>query len=152
MIDPRRSAPQPRGIGMICSQIIAILLILGAAVPKPAWAEVLSPVDLVKEAVEAQGGVETLPNLKRIAIQGEVRHWEPEESFVAGGPPIFTDRSTFSIIWDLENGMARTDWDRTIRKRAHGHRLQSDTQSESQHLMPQTATPPTASLVGDWGR
>ena len=136
---------------MIRSQIIAVLLILGAAVPKPAWAEVLSPVDLVKEAVEAQGGVETLPNLKRIAIQGEVRHWEPEESFVAGGPPIFTDRSTFSIIWDLENGMARTDWDRAIRKPAHGHRRQSNTQSGPQQFTPQTATPPAASLVGDWG-
>jgi len=137
---------------MIRSQIIAVLLILGVAVPKPAWAQVSSPFDLVKQAVEAQGGVEGLRALKRIAIKGEVRHWEPEESFVAGGPPAFTDRSTFSIVWDLENGMARTDWDRAIQNRAYGHRLQSDTQIGSQHFMPQTATPPTASLVGDWGR
>ena len=137
MIDPRRSAGQSPGIGMIRNQIIAVLLILGAAVPKAAWAQVLSPFDQVKHAVEAQGGVEALRALKRIAIKGEVSHW---------------DRPTFSIVWDLENGMARTDWDRAIQNRAYGHRLQSDTQIGSQHFMPQTATPPTASLVGDWGR
>jgi hypothetical protein len=116
MIDPRRSVGHGHspGIGMIHTQTIAIFLILVAAAPKPASAQVSSPVDLVKEAVEAQGGVEALRALKRIAIKGEVRHWEPEESFVAGGPPVFTDRSTFSIVWDLENGMARTDWDRAI--------------------------------------
>src|SRR5271163_803095 len=126
MIDPRHSAGQPAGIGTIRTHSVAILLILGAAVPQPAWAQVLSPLDLVKQAVEAQGGVETLRNLKRIAIKGEVRHWEPEESFAAGGPSVFTDRSKLSIIWDLENGMARTDWDRAIQFPATTHDIYSE--------------------------
>jgi glyoxylase-like metal-dependent hydrolase (beta-lactamase superfamily II) len=111
---------------MIRTQTIAIFLILAAAVPKLASAQVSSPVDLVKQAVEAQGGVEALRALKRVAIKGEVRHWEPEESFVAGGPPVFTDRSTFSVVWDLENGMARADWDRAIQFPAVTHDIYSE--------------------------
>src|SRR5271154_2472432 len=93
---------------------VAIALALAGVLPQRALAQVPSPLDLVKQAVEAEGGVDALRSLKRIAVKGEVRHWEPEESFVAGGPPVFTDHSTFAVTWDLENEMARTDWDRAI--------------------------------------
>jgi hypothetical protein len=127
MIELRRSAGRSAGIDTIRILPIAIVLILGSVLPKPAWAQMSSPLDLVKRAVEAQGGVGALRALKRIAIKGEVRHWEPEESYVAGGPPVFTDRSTFSIVWDLENGMARTDWDRAIQFPATTHDIYSET-------------------------
>jgi len=103
-----------------------VVLLLSTAGLCPAWPQALSPLDLVKQAVEAEGGLDALRNLKRIAIRGEVRHWEPEESFVAGGPPIFTDHSTFAMLWDLENGMARTDWDRAIQFPAVTHDLYSE--------------------------
>ncbi len=103
-----------------------VVLLLSAAGPRPAWSQAVAPLELVKQAVEAEGGLDGLRALKRIAIRGEVRHWEPEESFVAGGPPIFTDHSTFTMLWDLENGMARTNWDRAIQFPAVTHDLYSE--------------------------
>jgi hypothetical protein len=86
------------------TRALAIALLLGTALVQPAGAQVLQPQDLIKQAVEAMGGVDALRSLKRMAIKGEVRHWEPEESYVAGGPPVFTDHSTFAVAWDLEKG------------------------------------------------
>src|SRR5258708_23461276 len=95
-----------------CALVIALLL--GAALVRPAGAQVLQALDLVKQAVEAVGGIDALRSLKRIAIKGEVRHWEPEESYVAGGPPVFTDRSIFAVAWGLGKGVARTHLERAI--------------------------------------
>ena len=101
-----------------------ILLILTGA--PTARAQSSAPIDLVRQAVAAQGGVSALRNLKRLSIKGEIRHWEPEESYVAGGEPVFTDHSTFVISWDLEHGMARTDWDRRIQFPAVTHDIYSE--------------------------
>jgi hypothetical protein len=108
------------------TRALVITLLLGTALVQPAGAQVLQPQDLVKQAVEAMGGVDALRTLKRMAIKGEIRHWEPEESYVAGGPPVFTDRSTFAVAWDLEKGMARTDWDRAIQFPAVTHDIYSE--------------------------
>ena len=105
---------------------LALALLFGTALPRPARAQVPQPLDLVKLAIEAMGGVDPLRSLGRIAVRGEVRHWEPEESYAAGGPPIFTDRSTFVVAWDLEKGMARTDWDRAIQFPAVTHDVYSE--------------------------
>ena len=88
--------------------IIAIALLIGIVPAKPATAQDSRPLDIVGQAIKAMGGVDALRSLGRIAVKGEVRHWEPEESYSAGGPPVFTDRSTFALAWDLKNGMART--------------------------------------------
>ena len=93
---------------------VLVVMLLCAAVAQTAWAQAPAPIDLVGQAVEAQGGINALRSLKRLSIKGEVRHWEPEESYVAGGQPVFTDHSTFVMCRDLEHGMARTDWDRAI--------------------------------------
>jgi glyoxylase-like metal-dependent hydrolase (beta-lactamase superfamily II) len=103
------------------TRAVIVALLVGVALVRPAGAQVLQPQDLVKQAVAAMGGVDALRSLDRMAIKGEVRHWEPEESFVAGGPPVFTDRSTFAVVWDLKKGMARTDWDRAIQFPAVTH-------------------------------
>jgi hypothetical protein len=89
--------------------IFAMLALFG--LPHQAAAQASGPVDLVKQALEAMGGIDAMRGLQGLAIKGSVRHWEPEESYVAGGPPVFTDHSTFTMIWDVKNGMARTDWD-----------------------------------------
>ena len=112
--------------GPIPTRALVITLLLGAALMRPTGSQALQPQDLVKQAVEAMGGVDALRSLKRMAIKGEVRHWEPEESYVAGGPPVFTDRSTFAVAWDLERGMARTDWDRAIQFPAITHDIYSE--------------------------
>jgi glyoxylase-like metal-dependent hydrolase (beta-lactamase superfamily II) len=108
------------------TRALVIALLLGTALVQPAGAQVLQPQDLVKQAVAAMGGVDALRSLNRMAIKGEVRHWEPEESYVAGGPPVFTDHSTFAVTWDLEKGMARTDWDRAIQFPAVTHDIYSE--------------------------
>jgi len=82
--------------------------------------------DLVNQALDAMGGADALRALRGLAIKGEVRHWEPEESYSPGGPPVFTDHSTFAILWDLKAGTARTDWDRFIQFPAVTHDVYSE--------------------------
>jgi glyoxylase-like metal-dependent hydrolase (beta-lactamase superfamily II) len=104
--------------------IFAMLALFG--LPHQAAAQASGPVDLVKQALEAMGGIDAMRGLQGLAIKGAVRHWEPEESYVAGGPPVFTDHSTFTMIWDVKNGMARTDWDRAIQFPAITHDVYSE--------------------------
>jgi len=113
-------------LSLFQSAFLLVALALGLAGPQTVRAQPLTPIDLVRQAVEAQGGVDALRNLKRLSIKGEVRHWEPEESYVAGGEPVFTDHSTVVISWDLEHGMARTDWDRRIQFPAVTHDVYSE--------------------------
>src|SRR5215467_6628709 len=60
----------------------------------------------------AQDGADALSALKVLAIKGEARFWEPEQSEKAGGEPRFLGDATFTMTWDLEKEMARTEWDR----------------------------------------
>lgn len=106
--------------------LLLVALTLGVTATQAAWAQAPAPIDLVRQAVEAQGGVDALRNLKRLSIKGEVRHWEPEESYAAGGQPVFTDHSTFVLSWDIEHGMARTDLDRAIQFPAVTHDVYSE--------------------------
>jgi phosphoribosyl 1,2-cyclic phosphodiesterase len=73
-----------------------------------------APLDLIKQAVQAEGGTEALRNLKRIAIEANVKHWEPEQSYLPGGDPRLVATSKLTINWDLENSKARTEWDRNL--------------------------------------
>ena len=68
--------------------------------------------NLVKQAIAAKGGADALRALKGLAIKGEAKFWEPGQSKVAGGDPKLLEEATFTITWDLANGMARTEWDR----------------------------------------
>jgi hypothetical protein len=104
--------------------IFAMLAVFGLS--HQAGAQASGPVDLVKQAVEAMGGIDAMRGLQGLAIRGTVRHWEPEESYVAGGPPVFTDHSTFTMIWDVKNQIARTDWDRAIQFPAITHDVYSE--------------------------
>jgi len=55
---------------------LASIVILCVSVSHPAGAQT-APLDLIKQAVQAEGGAEALGNLKRIAIAADVQHWEP---------------------------------------------------------------------------
>jgi glyoxylase-like metal-dependent hydrolase (beta-lactamase superfamily II) len=69
---------------------------------------------LVDRAVQALGGKETLAAVKSLSIKGTVRHWEPEQSFAAGGEPRLTCESAFETVADLGTGASRTDWVRNF--------------------------------------
>lgn len=99
--------------------VLSVLVVGAAAFAAPSYAAGARtpPQDLVKQAVAAEGGADALRGLQRLAIKGEARHWEPEQSFRsmgAGGEPKVAGDSTFAVTWDIEKGMARTDWDRAM--------------------------------------
>jgi glyoxylase-like metal-dependent hydrolase (beta-lactamase superfamily II) len=93
--------------------LLALIVVAGVSASQGAGAQT-APLDLIKQAVQAEGGVEALRNLKRIAIEADVQHWEPEQSYAAGGDPRLLAKSKLAISWDLENGVARTEWDRNL--------------------------------------
>jgi len=88
------------------SIVAALLLAMSQA--QPALAQD-GANDLIKQAIAAQGGADALRALKGLAIKGEARFWEPEQSEKAGGEPRFLGDATFTMTWDLEKGMARTE-------------------------------------------
>ena len=93
---------------MKCALSIAVLL-LAMSQQQPALAQ--GSGDLVKQAVDAEGGAQ-LRALKSLAIKGDARFWEPGQSLVAGAEARPLGDATFAITWDLTNGRARTAWDR----------------------------------------
>ena len=72
------------------------------------------PMDLVKSAVAAEGGVDALKALKGLYIKGTAKHWEPGQSFKAGGEPRFLGDTTFAMTVDLTRASARIDLDRSM--------------------------------------
>jgi glyoxylase-like metal-dependent hydrolase (beta-lactamase superfamily II) len=74
-----------------------------------------APNDLVKSAVAAQGGADALRALKGAVIKAEAKHWEPGQSFAAGGETRFLGASTVTLTADAENRVARLDWDRDLK-------------------------------------
>ncbi len=73
-----------------------------------------APLDHVKAAVAAVGGDDALRGVKAIMLNGEAKHWEPQQSFVASKEPRLLGDSKVTITWDAEKGMARSDWDRKM--------------------------------------
>jgi hypothetical protein len=74
-----------------------------------------APIDLVKAAVAAEGGVDALKALKGVTIQGESKHWEPGQSYSAGGEPRFLGDTKFTTTWNLAKGEAKLDMDRDMK-------------------------------------
>jgi glyoxylase-like metal-dependent hydrolase (beta-lactamase superfamily II) len=85
-------------------------LLVAAGLAQPALAQ--KPIDLIKQAVAAEGGAEALRGLKTLSVKGDAKFWEPGQSFAAGGEPRFLGDATFTITWDIARGIARADWDR----------------------------------------
>ncbi len=73
-----------------------------------------APIDLVKAAVAAEGGADALKALKGLYLKGTAKHWEPGQSFKAGGEPRFLGDTNLAITWDLTKGQARMDLDRSM--------------------------------------
>src|SRR5947209_7704080 len=72
----------------------SIALVFGAALAQPAAAQ--SGVDLVKQAVAAQGGAAALGAAKTTVIKGEAKHWEPGQSYSPTGEARFLGDATYT--------------------------------------------------------
>src|SRR3979490_1816124 len=120
---PEKSGLRSRGIGkrggiaMKCASSLCVALLIGvtgAAIGSgPARAQ--QGLDLVKQAVAAQGGADALRGLKAVSIKVKGRHWEPGQSYAPGGEPRFLGESDISVTWDLGKDAARNVWDRSMK-------------------------------------
>lgn len=90
----------------------ALLLALGHGQPASAQS---GPLDLVKQAVEAQGGVDALHALKTLVGKGEAKHWEPGQSNSVNGESRFLGDATVTVAADLTARTLRADWDRDMK-------------------------------------
>ncbi len=88
-------------------------LAFGAALAQPAAAQ--SGVDLVKQAVAAQGGAAAVSSAKTTIIKGEAKHWEPGQSYSSTGEARFLGDATYTQTVDNATRTARVDWDRDMK-------------------------------------
>src|SRR5258707_12136829 len=88
-------------------------LVLGAALASPAAAQ--SGVDLVKQAIAAQGGAAAIGSAKTTIIKGEAKHWEPGQSYSPTGEAKFLGDSTYTQTVDNATRTVRIDWDRDMK-------------------------------------
>ena len=77
--------------------LLSAALLAGAGGLAPVQAQ--TGIDLVKQAVAAQGGAEALRGLKTISIKAQGQHWEPGQSYTPGGEPRFLGDSEISVTW-----------------------------------------------------
>jgi glyoxylase-like metal-dependent hydrolase (beta-lactamase superfamily II) len=92
---------------------IAVLFVSTA--PSVARAQNVAPVELVKQAIAAAGGVDALRAVKGLLLKADAQYWEPQQSYVADGEPRFIGDSKLTVTWDGEKSMARSDWDREFK-------------------------------------
>jgi glyoxylase-like metal-dependent hydrolase (beta-lactamase superfamily II) len=94
--------------------MISAALLMAVSYGQPALAQ-SGPLDLVKQGVDAQGGVEALRAIKSLALKVEAKHWEPGQSYSVNGDSRFLGDSTINITVDLAAGANRFDWDRDMK-------------------------------------
>ena len=70
--------------------------------------------DLVSRAVTAAGGIDKLAAVKTLYVKGTVKHWEPEQSQVAGGEARFAAESIFEAVTDVDARTTSIDWSRKL--------------------------------------
>jgi glyoxylase-like metal-dependent hydrolase (beta-lactamase superfamily II) len=93
--------------------MISAALLVAAGHGQPASAQT-APLDLVKQAVEAQGGAAAFGAIKTISAKADAKHWEPGQSNSVNGESRFLGDATVSIAADLTAGAYRADWDRAM--------------------------------------
>jgi glyoxylase-like metal-dependent hydrolase (beta-lactamase superfamily II) len=74
-----------------------------------------APADLVRQAVEAQGGEAALRAIKTFSAKGDAKHWEPGQSFSVNGDSRFLGDSTITISGIFDLHAIRVDWDRDMK-------------------------------------
>ena len=103
---------------MKCARILAIsvlVMLLGLPLPDRSWGQASpTPLETVTRAVNAMGGADALRRLERVTLKGQAQHWEPDQSYVAGGEARFAGTSTLTVTRDFSGGAARVDWERNL--------------------------------------
>jgi glyoxylase-like metal-dependent hydrolase (beta-lactamase superfamily II) len=89
----------------------ALLLVSGQAQPALAQAS----TDVLRQAVEALGGVDALRAIKGVIQKAEVKHWEPGQSHSVNGEARFLGDSTYTLTADTVQRIVRYDWDRDMK-------------------------------------
>jgi glyoxylase-like metal-dependent hydrolase (beta-lactamase superfamily II) len=74
----------------------------------------MSGIDVVNRAVSALGGKAALAQVRTLTLKAQARHWEPEQSVIAGGEMRLAGDSTFVLSRDFKRHAARTDWERKL--------------------------------------
>ena len=73
-------------------------------------------LDLVKQAVAAQGGAEALRGLKAVTIKAKGRHWEPGPVLCAGRRAALSRRREYlGHLGSRQGRRARNVWDRAMK-------------------------------------
>ena len=85
--------------------LLLLLVGLGVSAPTPSY-----PQDLINGALTAMGGADALTQVKTLVVKGTVRHWEPEQSMIAGGESRHAADSTFEMTGDFTSHAMRVDW------------------------------------------
>jgi len=93
--------------------LLSAAFLVGAGGLAPVQAQ--QGIDLVKQAIDAQGGADALRALKTVGIKAEGKHWEPGQSYAPGGEARFLGDSEISVTWDLANRAARSAWERKMK-------------------------------------
>ena len=104
-----------RAVVALAVALTSMALFTGASMPGFAQGN----PDLVRQALDAAGGEAALRALKTLRMNGAARFWEPDQSFVAGGPALFVGDSKLTTTWDFASGDTRIDWDRGFVARAN---------------------------------
>lgn len=93
--------------GVVKRTLLLLLLLLGVGVcvTTPLHAQ-----DLINGALSAMGGADALAQVKTLVVKGTVRHWEPEQSIVAGGEMRHAADSTFEMTGDFTAHAVRVNW------------------------------------------
>ena len=88
----------------------ALFMALGQAQPASAQ----SPADLVRQGVEAMGGVNAMRAWKSYIGKADAKHWEPGQSHSVNGESRFLGDSTVTVTSELGKSLRR-DWDRDMK-------------------------------------
>src|SRR5690348_11986308 len=98
----------------LISLVTIMLLGLGsehAAAQQANGTSPLKPMQQLQRAVTALGGADNLQKLQSLTIKATARHWEQEQSVVAGGPPRPLGTTQLTIIADRNSGSVRIERD-----------------------------------------
>jgi glyoxylase-like metal-dependent hydrolase (beta-lactamase superfamily II) len=94
--------------------LIAILLLGSGAQNVAAQQKAAAsskPLQHLQRATTAIGGADALQKLRTLTIKATAKHWEPEQSVVAGGPPRPLGTSQLIIVADRAQGSVRIERD-----------------------------------------
>jgi hypothetical protein len=88
----------------------ALLIAMGQMQPASAQ----SPAELVKQSVDALGGVDAMRAWKSYSSKADAKHWEPGQSHSVNGESRFLGDSTVTVTSELGKAIRR-DWDRDMK-------------------------------------